>query len=202
MTSEADWQAVVAWALETHERIDVLLNNAGVFLAAPLADTSLEDFRRVIDVNVVGVFLGMRAVAPAMSERRAGSIVNVSSVAGLSGSPFLTAYAASKWAVRGMTKVLAKELARFDVRVNSLHPGQIDTDMNARQRERTPELIDKLIKGIPLRRIGTPQEVAARRRVSRQRREPLRDRLRAGDRRRHERMTFTDPDPNRMERSP
>ncbi len=160
VTSEADWQAVISWALETHGRIDVLLNNAGVFLAEPLMDTLLEDFRRVIDVNVVGVFLGMRAVTPAMSEQRAGSIINVSSVAGLTGSPYLTAYAASKWAVRGMTKVVAKELARFGVRVNSLHPGQIDTDMNARQREKTPELIDRLIRGIPLQRIGTPQEVA------------------------------------------
>jgi 3alpha(or 20beta)-hydroxysteroid dehydrogenase len=160
VTSEADWQAVVSSALQTHGRIDILLNNAGVFLAARLADTSLEDFRRVLDVNVVGVFLGMRAVAGAMSEQRAGSIINVSSVAGLTGSPYLTAYAASKWAVRGMTKVVARELAQFDVRVNSLHPGQIDTDMNARQREKTPELIDKLIRGIPLRRIGTPEEIA------------------------------------------
>ncbi|HMH47990.1 MAG TPA: glucose 1-dehydrogenase [Solirubrobacteraceae bacterium] len=160
VSSDEGWREAVAWALETHSRIGVLLNNAGIFLAAPLADSSLEEFRRVIDVNVVGVFLGMRAVAPAMSERRAGSIVNVSSVAGLTGSPMLTAYAASKWAVRGMTKVLAKELARFGVRVNSLHPGQIDTDMNARQRERTPELLDRLIGGIPLRRIGTPLEVA------------------------------------------
>jgi 3alpha(or 20beta)-hydroxysteroid dehydrogenase len=160
VSSEEDWRAAVASALKAHGQIDVLLNNAGIFLAAPLADTSLEEFRRVIDVNLVGVFLGMRAVAPAMSERRAGSIVNVSSVAGLMGSPMLAAYAASKWAVRGMTKVLAKELAPFDVRVNSLHPGQIDTDMNARQRERTPELVDRLIQGIPLRRIGTPLEVA------------------------------------------
>ena len=114
----------------------------------------------MIDVNAVGVFLGMRAVAPAMSEQRAGSIVNVSSVAGLGGSPYLTAYAASKWAVRGMTKVVAKELAPFGVRVNSLHPGQIDTDMNARQREKTPELVERLIRGIPLRRIGTPEEIA------------------------------------------
>jgi 3alpha(or 20beta)-hydroxysteroid dehydrogenase len=158
--SEEQWQAVASRALETHGRIDVLLNNAGVFLAAPLAETSLEDFRRVIDVNLVGVFLGMRAVAPAMSEQRAGSIINVSSVAGLTGSPYLTAYAASKWGVRGMTKVLARELAQFGVRVNSLHPGQIDTDMNARQREKTPELIDRLIRAIPLRRVGTPQEIA------------------------------------------
>lgn len=160
VTSEADWQAVVSSALQTHGRIDVLLNNAGVFLAAPLVETSLDDFRRVIDVNVVGVFLGMRSVAEAMAAQRAGSIINVSSVAGLTGSPYLTAYSASKWAVRGMTKGVAKELAQFGVRVNSLHPGQIDTEMNARQREKTPELIDKLIRGIPLRRIGTPEEIA------------------------------------------
>ena len=160
VTSESDWEAVIAWALELHGRIDVLLNNAGVFLAATLADTSLQEFRSVMDVNVVGVFLGMRAVAPVMREQRAGSIVNVSSVAGLTGGPLLSAYSASKWAVRGITKVVARELAPFGVRVNSLHPGQIDTDMNTRQRERTPELIDKLIRGIPLRRIGTPEELA------------------------------------------
>jgi 3alpha(or 20beta)-hydroxysteroid dehydrogenase len=160
VTSESDWEAVIEWALELHGRIDVLLNNAGVFLAATLADTSLQEFRSVMDVNVVGVFLGMRAVAPVMREQRAGSIVNVSSVAGLTGGPLLSAYSASKWAVRGITKVVARELAPFGVRVNSLHPGQIDTDMNTRQRERTPELIDKLIRGIPLRRIGTPEELA------------------------------------------
>jgi 3alpha(or 20beta)-hydroxysteroid dehydrogenase len=160
VTSEEDWKAVTAWALQAHGRVDALVNNAGVFLAAPLAETSPEDFRRVLDVNATGVFLGMRALAPVMSEQRAGSIVNVSSVAGLMGSPLLSAYAASKWAVRGMTKVVAKELARFGVRVNSVHPGQIDTDMNASQREKTPELIDRLIAGIPLQRIGTPQEVS------------------------------------------
>jgi 3alpha(or 20beta)-hydroxysteroid dehydrogenase len=76
------------------------------------------------------------------------------------GSPLLTAYAASKWAVRGMTKSVAKELAASGVRVNSLHPGQIDTDMHARQRERTPELIDRLVAAIPMRRIGDPREIA------------------------------------------
>jgi 3alpha(or 20beta)-hydroxysteroid dehydrogenase len=160
VTSEEQWQTVVASALDAHGRIDVLVNNAGVFLASALTETSLEDFKRVMDVNVTGVFLGMRAVTPTMTEQRGGSVINLSSVAGLMGSPFLTAYAASKWAVRGMSKVAAKELAQFGVRVNSVHPGQIDTDMNTRQREKTPELIDKLIRGIPLRRIGTPQEVA------------------------------------------
>jgi len=160
VTSEADWEAVRAWALATHGRVDVLVNNAGVLLAAPLTETSLEDFQRVIDVNLTGVFLGMRAFAPTMSTQRAGSMINMSSVAGLIGSPYLAAYAASKWAVRGMTKVVAKELAGFGVRVNSVHPGQIDTDMNARQRAESPELVDKLIRRIPLQRIGTPQEVA------------------------------------------
>jgi 3alpha(or 20beta)-hydroxysteroid dehydrogenase len=161
VTDERQRRELAAWALDEHERVDVLVNNAGVFLAAPLTDTSAEDFRRVIDINLTGVFLGMRAFASSMCERRRGSIVNVSSVAGLMGSPYLSAYAASKWGVRGITKVVAKELARFDVRVNSVHPGQIDTDMNARQREQTPELVDRLIAGIPLRRIGTPKEVAS-----------------------------------------
>ena len=158
--SESDWSVVRDWAIERHGRIDVLLNNAGVFHAAPLVDTTLDDFRRVIEVNQVGVFLGTRTVAPVMGDQGGGSIINVSSVAGLMGTPYLTAYAASKWAVRGMTKVAAKELARSGVRVNSLHPGQIDTDMNTRQRERTPELIDRLIRAIPMQRIGVPEEVA------------------------------------------
>jgi 3alpha(or 20beta)-hydroxysteroid dehydrogenase len=160
VTSESDWRAVAAVAAESHGRIDILLNNAGVFLAAPLQDTTLEEFQRVIQINTVGVFLGMRAVAPFMSDQRSGSIINVSSVAGLGGSPYLTAYAGSKWAVRGMTKVVARELAPVGVRVNSLHPGQIDTDMNARQREKTPDLVARLIRAIPLQRIGTPREVA------------------------------------------
>jgi 3alpha(or 20beta)-hydroxysteroid dehydrogenase len=160
VTNEAAWQEVASWVDETHDRLDALVNNAGVFLAAPLADTTLEDFRRVQEVNQVGVFLGMRTVAPLMAQRGGGSIINLSSVAGRLGSPYLTAYAASKWAVRGMTKCVAKELARAGVRVNSLHPGQIDTDMHARQQERTPELIEKLVAGIPMRRIGDPLEVA------------------------------------------
>jgi 3alpha(or 20beta)-hydroxysteroid dehydrogenase len=160
VTSEAEWEDVAAWAIETHDHVDVLVNNAGVFLAAPLADITLDDFRRVQEVNQVGVFLGMRTIAPLMAQRGSGSIINLSSVAGRMGSPYLTAYSAGKWAVRGMTKCVAKELAAAGVRVNSLHPGQIETDMHTRQRERTPELIDKLVAGIPMRRIGDPMEVA------------------------------------------
>jgi 3alpha(or 20beta)-hydroxysteroid dehydrogenase len=160
VTSEAAWDEVARWAVEMHDHVDALVNNAGVFLAARLQDTTLEDFRRVQEVNQVGVFLGMRTIAPLMVQRGMGSIINLSSIAGRMGTPYLTAYAASKWAVRGMTKCVAKELAATGVRVNSLHPGQIDTDMHARQKERTPELIQKLVAGIPMRRIGDPVEVA------------------------------------------
>ena len=160
MTLEAAWEEIASWAVETHEHVDVLVNNAGVFLAAPLHETSLDDFRRVQEVNQVGVFLGMQVFAPLMAQRGTGSIINMSSIAGRMGAPYLTAYAASKWAVRGMTKCVAKELAGAGVRVNSLHPGQIDTDMHARQAERTPKLIEKLVAGIPMRRIGDPTEVA------------------------------------------
>jgi 3alpha(or 20beta)-hydroxysteroid dehydrogenase len=111
VASEPEWESVAAWALEGDGRVDVLVNNAGLFLAARLEDTTLDEFRRLQEVNQVGVFLGMRTIAPAMAARGSGSIVNVSSVAGLMGSPYLTAYAASKWAVRGMTKSAAKELA-------------------------------------------------------------------------------------------
>jgi len=92
-------------------------------------DTSLEAYRRTIDINQVGVFLGMASVAPHMTARKTGSIINISSVAGLDGTPGFLAYGASKWAVRGMTRGVAKELAPFGVRVNSIHPGIIDTPM-------------------------------------------------------------------------
>jgi 3alpha(or 20beta)-hydroxysteroid dehydrogenase len=160
VTSESGWEDILGWALATCGRIEVLVNNAGLFLAASLTDTTLEDFRRLQEVNQVGVFLGMRTIAPAMAARGGGSIINVSSIAGVTGSPYLTAYAAGKWAVRGMTRTAAKELASSGVRVNSLHPGQIDTDMHTRQRERTPELIQRLVASIPMRRIGDPSEVA------------------------------------------
>jgi 3alpha(or 20beta)-hydroxysteroid dehydrogenase len=129
VTSEAEWQAAVDKAIDRFGAIDVLVNNAGVFAINPLATTSLEEYRRIIDINQVGVFLGMKAVASHMAARSTGSIVNISSVAGLQGSAGTIAYTASKFAVRGMTKVVAKELAAFGVRVNSVHPGLIDTAM-------------------------------------------------------------------------
>jgi 3alpha(or 20beta)-hydroxysteroid dehydrogenase len=129
VTAEDDWTAIVAETIERFGRIDVLVNNAGIFRLTLLATTSLEEYRQVIDINQVGVFLGMRSVVRAMAGQRSGSIVNISSVAGLRGTAGSIAYTASKFAVRGMTKVAAMELASSGVRVNSIHPGIIDTPM-------------------------------------------------------------------------
>jgi 3alpha(or 20beta)-hydroxysteroid dehydrogenase len=129
VTREAEWSSVVEAILSEHGQIDVLVNNAGIVAISPLVMTTEEDYRRVIDVNQVGVFLGMKAVVPHMVERQTGSIINISSVAGLMGSPGMIAYGASKWAVRGMTKAVALEVASFGVRVNSIHPGIIETPM-------------------------------------------------------------------------
>jgi 3alpha(or 20beta)-hydroxysteroid dehydrogenase len=129
VTSEADWTGIVESVIAEHGQLDVLVNNAGILAIAPLVMTTEEEYRRVIDVNQVGVFLGMKAVVPHMVERQHGSIINISSVAGLMGSPGMIAYGASKWAVRGMTKSVALEVAPFGVRVNSIHPGIIETPM-------------------------------------------------------------------------
>ena len=129
VTSEEDWRKAVDFTLATFGQLDVLVNNAGIFERGTVLDTSLAAYRRTIDINQVGVFLGMAAVAPHMTGRKTGSIINISSVAGLDGTPGFLAYGASKWAVRGMTRGVAKELAPFGVRVNSIHPGIIDTPM-------------------------------------------------------------------------
>ena len=129
VASEGDWDTSVAATLSQFGRLDVLVNNAGVFRIIGMTATSLEEYMRIVTINQVGVFLGMKAVSEAMIGQGSGSIVNISSVAGLTGSAGTIAYTASKFAVRGMTKVAAVELAPFGVRVNSVHPGFIDTPM-------------------------------------------------------------------------
>jgi 3alpha(or 20beta)-hydroxysteroid dehydrogenase len=122
VTSETDWQAAVAFTTERFGSLDVLVNNAGILLLAAIPDTELVDFERVVRVNQVGTFLGIKAAAEPMKQAGAGAIVNISSVDGLSAKNGLIAYASSKWAVRGMTRVAALELGKFGIRVNAVCP--------------------------------------------------------------------------------
>ncbi|MBX9745987.1 MAG: SDR family NAD(P)-dependent oxidoreductase [Hyphomonadaceae bacterium] len=142
VTSEADWIAAVAFVKERFGGLDILVNNAGIFWMKPIAMETLESFRKMQQVNVEGVFLGLKHAIPAIAERGdkwdgGGSIINLSSVAGLVGSPMTLAYNASKGAVRLMTKAAALECARAGqkVRVNSVHPGIIDTPMMSNAAE-------------------------------------------------------------------
>jgi 3alpha(or 20beta)-hydroxysteroid dehydrogenase len=158
---EEEWAEVVRATLERHGRIDALVNNAGIFQRAKLIDTDLELYRKIIDVNQIGVFLGMRAVAPTMIEQQSGAIVNISSVAGLRASPGGFAYGASKFAVTGMTKSASLELVRYGIRVNSIHPGMIETDMIGVVTGGNADRHDRFAKSIPMRRPADPTEVAA-----------------------------------------
>jgi 3alpha(or 20beta)-hydroxysteroid dehydrogenase len=160
VTSEDDWEGIVAATVEQFGRVDVLVNNAGVFLVLPMAMTTLEAYERVIRINQIGTFLGMKAVTAPMVGANSGSIVNISSVAGLRGSAGSIAYTASKWAVRGMTKTAALELAPFGVRVNSIHPGIVDTQMLSELTQYGPEVMDTIRARIPVGKEMGAEEIA------------------------------------------
>ncbi|MGH2727078.1 MAG: SDR family oxidoreductase, partial [Actinomycetota bacterium] len=159
VTKEDDWTSAVADAEQGFGRVDVLLNNAGILRFAKLEDSTLEEYMTIINVNQVGVFLGMKAVIPAMKRAEGGSIINISSVEGLRGLPRLTAYSASKFAVRGMTKSAAVELGKHKIRVNSVHPGFIDTPMTRAQGLEGIDVDQLFSSGVPLRRAGTPEDI-------------------------------------------
>ena len=160
VTSESRWEDVVQAILKDHGRLDILVNNAGIFKLGSVVTTTLEDYRQVIEINQVGVFLGMRAVAKPMIERGSGAIVNISSVAGMQGSPGAIAYGASKWAVRGMTKSAATELGRYGIRVNSIHPGIIETPMLHQIPAFESGNADRWLRRIPAGRVADAHEVA------------------------------------------
>ncbi|QNS02563.1 SDR family NAD(P)-dependent oxidoreductase [Streptomyces xanthii] len=155
VTSEASWNAAVGRAEEAFGGVTGLVNNAGVVHRCPMEELSEADYRRVIDVNEVGVFLGMKAVLPSMRAAGGGSIVNISSLGGVIGFPYIISYVASKWAVRGMTKAAAQEFAPYGIRVNSVHPGMVATEMTAHS-ERSHESV----KHQPIQRLAAPEEVA------------------------------------------
>jgi 3alpha(or 20beta)-hydroxysteroid dehydrogenase len=156
VTSEADWDRAVKTA-EAFGGLHGLVNNAGIYQPKRLAETDAELWDRHLRINQTGCFLGMKAVLAPMERSGGGSIVNISSGAGLRGSPLAFAYSATKWALRGMTKSAAMDLAKKNIRVNSVHPGPIETDMIS---WRTPEETAKRLKMVPMRRHGTAEEVA------------------------------------------
>jgi 3alpha(or 20beta)-hydroxysteroid dehydrogenase len=155
VTDEDQWQAAVAATEEAFGPVSVLVNNAGILHFSALDATKLDDFDRVVRVNVHGVFLGMKSVTPSMVRAGGGSIVNISSTAGLTGLPALGAYVASKWAVRGLSKTAAIDLGPKGIRVNSVHPGGIDTPMTAGMSDDAP-----FYKRLPVSRMGSPDEAA------------------------------------------
>lgn len=156
VASEDAWTSTVDTIVERHGRIDVLVNNAGIFRTVGLVETSLELWQQMVDINQTGVFLGMRTVAPVMQGSGSGSIINISSIAGLRGAAMAHAYGATKWAVRGMTKSAAVELAPHGVRVNSVHPGIIATAMLDEFGDALPLVEER----IPFGRVATADEVA------------------------------------------
>jgi 3alpha(or 20beta)-hydroxysteroid dehydrogenase len=155
VTQEDEWEAAISFAEDSFGPVSVLINNAGVLLFQAIHKTDPADFERVMRINVHGVFLGMRAVTPSMVRAGGGSIVNISSTAGLTGLPYLGAYVASKWAVRGLTKSAAIDLGTKNIRVNSVHPGGIDTPMVAGTSPDAP-----FYKRLPVSRMGRPEEAA------------------------------------------
>jgi len=157
VTQERDWETAVN-AAEKFSGLHGLVNNAGIYQPRTLMETDTELFERHLRVNQLGCFLGMKTVVPLMEQSGAGSIVNISSVAGLRGSPGAIAYSATKWALRGMTKAAAIDLAPRKIRVNSVHPGPIDTEM---LNVRTPEQNHQRLQLVPMKRMGTAEEVAS-----------------------------------------
>ena len=157
---EDDWVRVLAQVMERDGRLDVLVNNAAMTLIRPAAETTPEEFTRVCQVNQFGIFLGMRAAYAPMSAQGAGSIVNISSLAGRYGQEGQFAYSAAKAAVLVMTQIAAKEWGPIGIRVNSIMPGAIDTPM-LRGPHTAGIDIDALLSGLPLGRAGRPSEIAA-----------------------------------------
>jgi 3alpha(or 20beta)-hydroxysteroid dehydrogenase len=159
--SPEQWDRAVATAVERFGGLHVLVNNAGIGAVGTLEGMDLEDHARIIDVNLNGVFYGMRCAKQALVASGNGSIVNISSIDGLAGMLGMTSYVASKFAVTGMTKSAAIELGPFGIRVNSVHPGVIDTPMLGGPDSPARPRLERLMQLQPIRRMGLPGEVAS-----------------------------------------
>jgi 3alpha(or 20beta)-hydroxysteroid dehydrogenase len=159
VTSETDWAAAVGLTVETFGKLDVLVNNAGILKIATIEDMPLADFRRILEVNTIGQWLGMKSVIEPMKAAGHGSIVNISSIEGFTGAAGLSAYSASKFAVRGMTKAAARELGQFGIRVNSVHPGAVLTQMMFDQADSGKDG-EAFLKAMPLGRFAEAVEIS------------------------------------------
>ncbi|MGW4740298.1 glucose 1-dehydrogenase [Nocardia xishanensis] len=155
VTDENAWQSVVAEAERAFGPVSGLVNNAGIVHVDPIEKLAEADYRKVIDVNQVGVFLGMKAVVPSMRRAGGGSIVNISSIGGIIAFSNILGYVASKWAVRGMSKAAAQEFGADGIRVNSVHPGVVATEMTA-----ASDRSHSMVHDQPLARAATPEELA------------------------------------------
>ena len=160
VSREEQWEQVVAATVNQYGKLDILFNNAGIYMIKPLTEITLEDWNKLMAINVTGVFLGMKHAMPVMAKQQGGSVINASSIAGLIGAPGHVLYGASKGAVRIMTKDAAIEYAGQGVRVNSIHPGYIDTDMVTYASEATKHSKAELAQGVPSGRLGTVEDVA------------------------------------------
>ncbi len=159
VSDQSNWAELVDLTVETYGRLDILINNAGIARMKMIEDSSLQEYLEVIRINQVGVWLGMRAAVKPMKEAGGGCIINTSSTAGLEGYAGLSAYVSSKFAVRGMTKSAAVEFGPYNIRVNSVHPGPIDTPM-IRDPEIARRPADDFSFDGPIPRLGTSDEVA------------------------------------------
>ncbi|UXV35030.1 glucose 1-dehydrogenase [Staphylococcus sp. IVB6181] len=156
VTKQEDWERVVDQVLKQWDKIDVLVNNAGITYNQSIEELSLEDYMKIVNINQVSVFLGIKTVSRVMKQQENGSIINISSMNGLVGGAI--GYTDTKFAVRGMTKAAASALSPFNIRVNSVHPGVIQTPML--EQEDVKEAVQRFEKSIPMRRIAQPEEVS------------------------------------------
>ena len=160
VTDEQAWASLAGWLHAEHGRLDILVTAAGIAAAAPLVDLEATQLRRILEVNVIGTMLAVRAAVPLMRVHGGGSVVTVASVNGFSAPPGLAAYAASKWAVRGLTRSAAIELAPYGIRVNAVCPGSIETAITRTGGFDTTDW-EGYRRLIPLGRRGTVADVAA-----------------------------------------
>jgi 3alpha(or 20beta)-hydroxysteroid dehydrogenase len=159
VTDEASWKSAVSRTCERFGGIDGLVNNAGIVRVGRVEEMALADFDEVLRVNLTGSFLGTKFIVPALRERGGGAIVNISSIAGLQGVAGLSAYSSAKYAIRGLTKSSALELGQYGIRVNSVHPGGIDTELTSGEAfDRVDK--DAIYGSHPIPRIGRASEVS------------------------------------------